>query len=65
MENLKEFRKINKIIIKSQQRLKSEKLNEFYKEVNNIELSANSNLNNTIIDSMEHISIWNEQRSSM
>ena len=65
MENLKEFRKINKIIIKSQQRLKSEKLNEFYKEVNNIELSANSNLNNTIIDSMEHTSIWNEQRSSM
>ena len=65
MENLKEFRKINKIIIKSQQRLKSEKLNEFNKEVNNIELSANSNLNNTIIDSMEHTSIWNEQRSSM
>ena len=65
MENLKEFRKNNKIIIKSQQRLKSEKLNEFNKEVNNIELSANSNLNNTIIDSMEHISIWNEQRSSM
>ena len=65
MENLKEFIKINKIIIKSQQRLKSEKLNEFNKEVNNIELSANSNLNNTIIDSMEHTSIWNEQRSSM
>ena len=65
MENLKEFRKINKIIIKSQQRFKSEKLNEFNKEVNNIELSANSNLNNTIIDSMEHTSIWNEQRSSM
>ena len=28
-------------------------MNEFNKEVNHIELSANSNLNNTTIDSME------------
>ena len=40
-ENHKEFIKNNKLILKSQQRFRSEKHNTFAEEVSNIALSAN------------------------
>ena len=40
-ENHKEFIKNNKLILKSQQRFRSEKHNAFAEEVSNIVLSAN------------------------
>ena len=55
-ENQKEFMKSSKLILKSQQRFRSEKYNLFIEEINNITLSAKHDLK-------KYISIWNEQRS--
>ena len=52
-ENHKEFIKINRLILKSQKRIKSKKHNVFTKEVNKIILSADDDKRIQSIDSIE------------
>ena len=52
-EDHKEFIKNNKLILKTQQRLRSEKNNAFTEEVNKIALSSNDNKGIQSIDSIE------------
>ena len=52
-ENRKEFIKINKSILKSQQRFRSEKNNLFTEKVKKIALSANNNKGVHLMDSIE------------
>ena len=52
-ENHKEFMKNNNLILKSQQRFKSEEQNVFTEEVNKIALSANDDKRIQSIDSKE------------
>ena len=49
----KEFVKNNKLILKTHQRLKSERHNVFTKEINKIVLSSNDNKRMQSIDSIE------------
>ena len=61
---LKEFIKNNKLILKTQQRLKSESHNAFTKDINKIALSSHYDKKNAITWFNRNIGIWNEQRSS-
>ena len=49
----KEFMKINKLILKAQQRFKSERCNDFLEEINKIDLSSNNDTRMQSIDSIE------------
>ena len=62
-ENLKEFIRINKSILKTQQRFKSERHNVFTEDINKMSLSSNDDKRMQSIDSIETC-ICNEQRSS-
>ena len=62
-ENLKEFIRINKSILKTQQRFKSERHNVFTEDINKMSLSSNNDKRMQSIDSIETC-ICNEQRSS-
>ena len=53
MNNHKYFIKNNKILLKSEQRLKSEGLNVFTEEINEIALSSNDDKRIQPIDSIE------------
>ena len=59
-KDYKEFIKSNKLILKTQQRFKSESHNVFTKEINKIALSSNAI---TWFDRNTY-EIWNEQRSN-
>ena len=61
-ENLKEFIRINKSILKTQQRFKSERHNVFTEDINKMSLSSNDDKRMQSIDSIETC-ICNEQRS--
>ena len=52
-ENYKEFMKNNKVKLKSQQRLKSERYNVVTEEINKIALSSNNDNRIQSIDSIE------------
>ena len=58
-ENQKEFINNNKLILKTQQRYRSEKHNVFPGEINKITLSSNDDKRIQSIDSIETC-IWNE-----
>ena len=59
-EDDKEFIKNNKLILKAQQRFKSEKQNVFTEEVNKIALSANDDKR-----TIKKLCIWNERGFNM
>ena len=61
-ENLKEFIRINKSILKTQQRFKSERHNVFTEDINKMSLSSNDDKRMQSIDSIETCK-WNEYRS--
>ena len=52
-ENLKEFIRINKSILKTQQRFKSERHNVFTEDINKMALSSNDDKRMQSIDSIE------------
>ena len=56
--------KVNKLVIKTQQRFKSEKHNVFTEEINKTASSSNDDKRRQLIDSIETYSVWNEQKSS-
>ena len=53
------------LILKSQQRFRSEKDNIFTEEINKIALSAKDDKRIQSIDSIEKRCIWNKQRASI
>ena len=59
----KKFIKNNKLILKTQQRFKNERLNVFTEEINKIALSSNDDKRIQSIDLIETL-IWNKKRSS-
>ena len=52
-EDHKEFKKDNKLILKTEQRFKSEKHNAFTEEISNIALSSNDDKRMQSVDSIE------------
>ena len=63
VDSLKKFIRNNKLILKTQQRVKSERHNVFTEKINKMALSSNDDKRIQSIDLIETC-IWNEQRSS-
>ena len=60
----KELIKDNKLILKTQQRFKSEIQQAFTKEISKITLSSNDDKRMKTIDSIKNMCPWNEERCS-
>ena len=60
----KELIKDNKLILKTQQRFKSEIQQVFTKEISKITLSSNDDKRMKTIDSIKNMCPWNEERCS-